>query len=158
MCWEIGDEARCQTVSGSKYRGMAASHHSERTHPDSHCSSTLGCQGCTVLLRSDNMAMVDILNCGTNWNSKAMQLMRLLAVIQARWHLCVTAEHIPGVHNTLADAMSRNKLVTFHFLFPQVNKQPTHILEALVDLLIISRPDCTSTQWSTLWNNIFLLV
>ena len=98
-------------------------------------------KGCMILLRSDNMATVNIINSRTSHNGEAMHLMRCLAFIQARWQVSVAAKHIPGVHNTLADALSRNKLVTFHSLFPQANSQPTPIPEALIDLLVISRPD-----------------
>jgi len=109
-------------------------------------------KGHTILLRSDNMATVNIFNSGTSHNSEAMHLMRCLAFIQARWQVSVIAEHIPGIHNTLADASSRDKLSTFRSLFPQANSQPTPIPEAIVDLLVITRPDWTSPQWSTLWN------
>jgi len=69
-----------------------------------------------------------------------MHLMRCLAYIQARWQVSVVAEHIPGIHNNLADALSRDKLSTFHSLFPQANSQPTPIPEAIMDL---TRPDWT---------------
>lgn len=111
--------------------------------------------GKTVLVRSDNMATVDILNNGTSRNSEAMHLVRCLAFILARLQLSVLAEHIPGIHNTLADALSRNNLPTFRSLFPQADDHPIHIAEALVDLLITSRPDWTSQYWTNLWNNIF---
>jgi len=98
-------------------------------------------RGHTILLRSDNMATVNILNSGTSHNSEAMHLMRCLAFIQAKWQVSVVAEHIPRIHNTLADALSRNKLSTFRSLFPQANSQPTPIPAAIVDLLVITRPD-----------------
>lgn len=103
-------------------------------------------KGHTVLLRSDNMATVNILSSGKSHNKEAMHLMRCLAFTKAKWQISVVAEHIPGIQNTLADALSRDKLSIFHSLFPQVNSQLTLIPAAIVDLLVIIRPDWTSLQ------------
>ncbi len=48
----------------------------------------------------------------------------------------VSASHIRGVHNSLADALSRNDRLTFLSLYPQAHPTPTVIPPALVDLLI----------------------
>ena len=103
-------------------------------------------KGHTILLHSDNVATVNILNSETSLNNEALHLMRFLAFIQAQWQASVVAEHIPGVHNTVADALSRNKLLTFYFLFPQANSHHTPIPEAIVDLLVTTRLDWTSPQ------------
>jgi len=145
----------CGTLLDSQwFQVKSLPHHSEGAYPNSHCCSSLGRQ-MEGMHSTTQVRQYGILNSGSSQNSEAMHLMRCLAFIQARWHLGVSAEHIPGIHNTLADALTRNKLVTFHSVFPQATKQLTLLLEALVDLLIISRPDWASPQWSTLWNNIF---
>jgi len=69
--------------------------------------------GRTVLVRSDNIATVDILNNRMGRNDEAMHLVRCLAFILARMQPSVLAEHIPAVHKMLADALSRNNLPTF---------------------------------------------
>ena len=145
----------CSAMSDSQwFQVKSLPHHGEGAYLNSHCCSSLGRQ-MEGMHSTTQVRQYSILNSGSSQNSEAIHLMRCLAFIQARWHLGVSAEHIPGIHNTLADALTRNKLVTFHFVFPQATKQLTLLLEALVDLFIISGLDWTSPQWSTLWNNIF---
>lgn len=84
-----------------------------------------------------------------------MHLARCLAFITARFSIKLMAAHISGVNNTLADALSRNNEALFHSLLPQAAPEPTPIPEALLDLLVISRPDWTSKSWTSLWNAIF---
>ena len=43
----------------------------------------------------------------------------------------------------------------FKSLHPQAHPVPTDILAALLDLLIIRKPDWLSTSWTQLWNSIF---
>jgi len=42
-----------------------------------------------------------------------MHLIRCLAFITAKFQFLLSASHIPGVENTAADALSRNKVVVF---------------------------------------------
>ena len=84
-----------------------------------------------------------------------MHLARCLAFIKAKFDLTIVASHIQGAKNTLADALSRDNLALFCSLHPQANQNPTAIPEALLHLLIISKPDWTSKRWTDLWNAIF---
>ena len=113
--------------------------------------------GQSLLIRSDNMATVAIINSGTSHNSEAMHLVQCLTFIAAKFQLTISAVHIPGETNTLADALSRNNLPLFFSLFPQACQHQTPLPAALVDLLLETRPDWTSVQWTELWNNIFPL-
>ena len=112
-------------------------------------------QGKSVLVQCDNAAVVSIINHGSSKNPEAMHLMRCLVFIAAKWEFHLVATHIKGVNNTLADALSRDNLVLFHSLHPQADREPSIIPEALLEVLIISRPDWTSRSWTEMWSTIF---
>ncbi len=48
--------------------------------------------------------------------------------------------------------MSRNELDKFRNWCPQAAAEPTVIPEALLDLLLIKRPDWTCPSWTELWS------
>jgi len=66
--------------------------------------------GDSVLFRCDNIATVAIIDSGTSHNS---DLVRCLMFITAKFQLLISAVHIAGEVNTLADTISRNNLQTF---------------------------------------------
>ena len=81
-----------------------------------------------------------------------MGLMRCLHFIAARFNLLLSATHIAGIANSLADALSRDNLLLFFKHHPQANCSPSPIPPALLDLLVHSRP---SPSWSNKFNTIF---
>jgi len=105
-------------------------------------------KGGTVLVRCDNMAAVSIINQGTSHDQQAMHLARCLAFITAEHQFFIFATHIPGIENVAADALSRNKLEVFCSTSPQANCHPTLIPEELTDLLMLTKLDWTSPNWS----------
>ena len=117
-------------------------------------------RGKTIKAWCDNSAVVCIVNQGSSRNQEAMHLARCLAFIKAKFDYTIVASHIQGAKNTstLADALSRDNLALFRSLHPQANQNPTAIPEALLDLLIISKPDWTSKHWTDLWNANFPMV
>ena len=114
-------------------------------------------KGRTVLVRSDNSAAVAAINSQSSCVREMAHLLRCLAFIAARYHLRVTASHIPGSQNLMADALSRNKLSTFFSLHPQAAKVPSSVPATLTNLLIPQSPDWNSQHWTGLWNTIFRL-
>ena len=56
----------------------------------------------------------------------------------------IHATHIPGVENTAADELSRNKLLIFLQAVPDVSPLPTPIPQPLVDLVVREHPDWSS--------------
>ena len=112
-------------------------------------------RGKTVRVWSDNAATVSIVNRGTSHEKKAMHLARCLAFMKAKGEFELVASHIRGTDNSKADALSRNNLTKFRCLHPQAAHEPVDIPMALLDLLLVSKPDWTSRRWSTLWNSIF---
>ena len=111
-----------------------------------------------VKFRCDNSAVVAIVNKDTSRDKEVMHLVRCLAFISARYQFQAYAVHVPGVENTLADALSRNNLPLFRSTYPQANQEPSPIPSELLDLLLISKPDWISEQWTSLWSSTFTMV
>ena len=112
-------------------------------------------RGKTVRAQCENAAVVTIINHGSSRDQDIMHLMRCLAFIAAKFEFHVCAQHIKGVDNTLADALSRNNLHLFASLHSQDSQLPTTIPAALLDLLIVSRPNWMSQHWTEPWSTIF---
>ena len=66
-------------------------------------------RGRVVLVQSDNTTAVGALNKGHAKSPLVMQWLRELFMLSARGGFEVTAIHIPGIHNKLADYLSRGK-------------------------------------------------
>ena len=113
-------------------------------------------RGKVIRVLSDNAAVITAINKNTTRLRESAHLLRCLAFICASFQCQLRAAHIPGPHNTSADALSRNKLMLFHSLNPQARPVPTPIPPELIHLLIIDIPDWTSRRWTTLWTSIFL--
>ena len=87
-----------------------------------------------ISFRSDNMAVVEFLKSGTSHDPLLMHLLRCLAFYSAYYCFQISVEHIPGVLNTAADAISRNNMSLFHSLVPQI--QPVALPRAVVDFIV----------------------
>lgn len=66
-----------------------------------------------VMCRCDNMAVVNILYSHTSRDNAVMHLVRSLHFFLVRWEIKLTASHIMGKSNILADALSRNLIQVF---------------------------------------------
>ena len=80
-------------------------------------------------------AMVHILNSRTSKVPELMYLLRDLSLSAARFSFSFSAKHVPGVHNEIADALSRFRWKEFWRLAPQANPQPTPLPQRLLDRL-----------------------
>lgn len=114
-------------------------------------------RGKTLLVRSDNAAAVAAINNQSSPIKEMAHLLRCLAFIAARYQIRITASHVPGEYNVLADALSRNRLTTFYSLLPQAAKTPSSVPDSLIQLLIPQTPYWTSQHWTVPWNAIFQL-
>ena len=115
-------------------------------------------RGHTIRVQSDNTAAVAAINNQTSTVVESAHLLRCLAFLTSHYQCNLEASHIPGQHNTLADALSRNNLELFHVLHPQAHPRPSHLPEQLVRLLVTERPDWTSQRWTDLWTDTLNLV
>ena len=114
-------------------------------------------KGKAIRILSDNTAAVAAVNNQTSPVKELAHLLRCLAFVAARYQLRLLASHIPGCHNQIADALSRNNLTTFRALFPQAKAEPSPVPDELIRLLIPHLPDWNSQHWTVPWNTIFQL-
>ena len=85
---------------------------------------------------SDNMAVVYAINKGSAKDPQLSRLLRLLFFFTAAHGVTIVARHVPGEDNTLADAISRNKLPLFHSLYPQAHPQQAAVPHTLQQLVL----------------------
>ena len=76
-----------------------------------------------------------------------MQVLRCLFFIRAYFQIDLWAVHIPGVENTLADAISRDNLPLLYSQVPAAQGQESPIPPALLELLLSHQLDWTSLNW-----------
>ena len=84
-----------------------------------------------------------------------MHLMRCLTFIVAKYNFVVSAAHIKGIHNDLADALSRNNRSYFLSHYRQAQASPATVSQDLVELLVTAQPDWISPHWTKLLTAIF---
>ena len=77
-----------------------------------------------IQFHCDNSAVVAVIKSGTSRSSDIMKLVRSLYHISARHNFLVTAEHMPGIANSIADAISRNLHHKFRQLARSAAVQP----------------------------------
>ncbi len=83
--------------------------------------------GRRLLFHCDNEAVVHIWKSGRSCCPDLMDLVRALFFVAARNNFHVLIRHIPGIDNSIADALSRLQLTKFHSLVPHANPQPSPI-------------------------------
>lgn len=94
-----------------------------------------------ILCRCDNMAVVHLLHTRSSKHYTIMHLLRSLHFFLA----CrLSATHIPGKFNVLADALSRNHLQVFHHQASTANSESKEIPQLLQEILIPIPPDWNS--------------
>ena len=80
-----------------------------------------------ILLRIDNQALVSIINKRTSKSKYIMQLIRPFVLMTMNNNTQFKALHILGVHNEIADALSRFQMDRFRCLAPKVDQTPSDI-------------------------------
>ena len=103
-----------------------------------------------VLVLSDNMAVVHVINSQSSKERTILHLLRCLHFICAGYDITLKADHIVGVHNLAADALSRNLMQVFRSAVPAANPQPTPVPQALWQLLVTEELDWRSPGWRQL--------
>ena len=107
----------------------------------------------TVCAHCDNAAVVQVINSGYARDPTIMQMLRCLFFIPAYFNFTLIAEHVPGVDNPIADALSRNQLDRFFTLVPQAPPLPIPISPTLIEHLVFS-PDWTDPGWISWFSSI----
>ncbi len=110
-------------------------------------------RGKTIKCWCDNAAVVAVLRSGWSKDEKLMHLMRCPFFILAHYNVSIIGQHIPGVENRAADALSRNDVDLFFSQVLSAKREPSVILPELVQLLVFSQCDWTSESWTGLWKS-----
>lgn len=84
-------------------------------------------KGKKIVLHTDNMALVSILNNKYTKNSKIMLALRPLVLQALLFNIQFKAEHVPGKANVIADALSRKQWTRFRLLAPDAAQEPSPI-------------------------------
>ena len=100
------------------------------------------------------MVVVNILASSTSRDPIVMHLLRTLHFITAFYAIHLTAQHIAGIENTVADAradaISRNLLQVLFCHAPEADPQPTPTPQPLWNILVTHQPDWLSNTWQML--------
>ena len=96
-----------------------------------------------ILFRTDNMALVSVINKQTSRNKNVMILIRSLVLFSMSYNFNFKAVHIPGYLNNIADSISRKQWSRFRHLAPQAQMVPAMIPRKFLSLLSgVKLPDC----------------
>ena len=80
-----------------------------------------------VIFHCDNEAVVEILNSQTSRCPRVMDLVRPFVLKCLQLNTVIKAQHIKGINNTIADAISRFKMQQFRELAPRAAPYPIPI-------------------------------
>ncbi len=91
-------------------------------------------KGKRIILRSDNEAVIAIINKQTSKCPLIMSLLRFFVLQCLKQNVSFTARHIPGKQNNVADALSRFQMARFWKEVPWADKVKTQIPKFLWNL------------------------
>ncbi len=109
-------------------------------------------QGRRVLCWCDNEAAVHVLASRSCRDRTLMHLLRCLFFLEATFRFGLRAKHIPGVHNQLADDLSRNQASAFLSKVPLASRRPSLIRPEIPQVLLDPSLDWTSPTWTQLFS------
>ena len=95
-----------------------------------------------IAVLCDNVAVVEIINRGRSSSPDIMLFMRRITWLSVVNNFIITARHVPGHSNAIADALSRFKFQIFHRLCPDASPSPTPVPP--YPELILSSAVCSS--------------
>ena len=80
-----------------------------------------------VMFRTDNVAVVHIINKQSSRCDLIMHLLHLFVCQCLRYNITFKARHVPGIHNVIADSLSRFQVERFRAAAPQAELVMTPI-------------------------------
>lgn len=107
-----------------------------------------GWRGTRVTVYCDNEAVVCMMASRSSRDPNLMHLLRCLFFVEAAWQFTLSARHIRGVANVLADAVSRNNLDLFFMQFSEADRRATPVPPDFVGLLLDTQLNWTSPAWT----------
>ena len=99
-----------------------------------------------MLCHCDNEGIVAVVKGGYCKDPTLAHMLQCLFSSEAKFDVLLTASHVPGIENGVADSISRNNLHLFFNLLPQAHWEPDPVPMGLIQRLIIDSP-WTSNDW-----------
>ena len=75
----------------------------------------------------DNQGVVAVISSGTSKDTRLMQLLRELFLCAVQFNFMVSAKHVPGKENAIADSLSRFNMQVFRQLVPRFQPVPVYV-------------------------------
>ena len=98
-----------------------------------------------VCFHCDKDAVVTIIENRNARDALLTQLLRCLFFYAALFHFHFSASYIPGVHNVVADAISRSNLTLLYSLAPQASQVT---IPPALSTFLLSPPNWGSPTWT----------
>lgn len=157
--WGCGALCLCPLLVPSSMAGdmAAVPHSSQRNGAKCHYSRNVGALlellHCPSMFRQHGSHMCCLSWIGSRSSPHAPPGM--FTFLRCPLKDCVVASlrvgHMAEVLNTAANALSRDKHDVFLFCVPQAPPMLSHVPQSLLDMLLLSQPDWTSSGWRTLF-------
>ena len=104
-----------------------------------------GWSGGHVCFHCDNDAVVTVIKRRHAQHPLLTELLRCLFFYASIFHFHFSASHIAGIHNTVADAISRNHLTLLSSLIPQATQA---FIPPTVSQFLLALPEWGSRNWT----------
>ena len=102
-----------------------------------------------VLFQSDNSTVVAALQRGTCRDQRVMQLPRMLHFVAKHCSFNFTSAHLPGLCNSLGDAISRRQANSSAFTSSHLSQISHPVSSTFIDLVCDLQVDWTSDDWNS---------
>ena len=106
----------------------------------------------TVIFQCNNTGVVAAIRKGSTKEELVMHLLRSLWFFVAHFDIAINIEHIAGAHNDTADQLSRFNMQPFFLSNPQADLLPTPLPVELLQIVAVTGPDWTSSNFRQLFN------
>ena len=100
-----------------------------------------------VTCRCDNQAVVAVINKGSAKDPGLAHILRCISFYAAHYGFSISASHVPGCHNSAADALSRNNTDKFLSINSQAQQVPDPIPQELIKMASMTNSDWTCPDW-----------
>ena len=108
-------------------------------------------QSCRVTCHCGNESVVAVINKGSTKDLSLVHLLTCISFYATYYHFTLQAQHVPGTHNQIADALSRNNMLPFSFLHPQTVPVPEPIPQEAIQIAMMTNTDWTRQTWRALF-------
>ena len=88
-----------------------------------------------VLFQCENLSLVTVINKGYSKDKTVMHLLHCLWFFVAYFDIVISAAHLPGRANIIADGLSRNNLAQCFLTNPKLSRVPTPLPVTIFSLI-----------------------